>query len=1244
MSLADATASLAENCTRSSRRPADDPVKVIDRDAACAYFAVGAMRRNGKRHDKMLRASSKLAREMKAAGEPGRDISSRTVGALLSRPSTDVRMLDYKVAYDGSYQGVGPIRADDLTAGGKAPFHVTLETVAVQMMMAEQVEGLTSEDETEDADAAAIAPTELPTLGQLKVLITGATGCIGVAVAKKLTALGASVTATSREPDTDGVLATACARFVHCADLTTAGAAAALCDGQHAIVHADDALITPGARAWEAARQDHVHVASTAALLLAAKTSGVGRFVHLSTAALYHSGTDHFFQTIAGLPFIGSFFGTQGMVSAKAAVDTERTPPAALLGRTEWSGLPLAARSTSPYTRTKLQAEVTVQDASVNGLCTVVLRPSEILSPTHEGGTLPRLLAARFMPATPDACVDVTHVDNVAHAVALALQAKRATVSGRTYNIGSHEPLRLWPMLEQLRERLGLPRDTPPRRVPLTLSYVAAFAAEMFMPSNGTLTTYHVAERSVHRILDTTAAKRDLGYTPLVSARETVRRYAREASGAAEAPSTPHMDRYDTMPPAGSTPQAAVVALWETAMSSPERPALLTPSDALPSTRAKRMHLRLVLLLALLAILMEVLFATLARVYTPVRVSPNRWSPRPTKTGLTEGFAFVLIGVAFYILTSDDRLDTHTRVLRCRWSTISYGQLAGLVAAQADTLRRAGVKAGSKVLLVSSMATRAHEIALSLALHAAGATLLIGEPADADSIRALAKAMAPTRPDVIVCSPRDRLLLGVLRLLGRGPSGYTCVSAASLSSWDTTGYQSTQALQKAKPPAPNDAALAALIVGSAVGRAGGVGVGALGGSETRGSSAVLTPVTHATLREQARVYGDAAAGVHARGVPGRAASGVDAKCSFEGARWVSLPCVSQYAMHDVANGGCAVLHPMALGDPEVDLCPHAIHSLVTRFDVSVLVAPPVVWRKMSTALPAGALQSVALPLSIGMPLAPRDLRASDGILRPTVVIESGGDAAAASPSPKGAANNGLITVWASMDGLPVAACTSLAAYDAALLARLSTGSGVCAGVPLAPSQLSIDDAADGIGEVVLTPGSLGGSKPPAKIRTGEAGSLDPHGRLWLHGALPDFVRTVTSGIVPPLDLEHVVMATGVLRWCALVGAPLAVSASATVLVVQLFERTPQDASKELKWGPELRVVLREAILKSRFASLSGTVRILEHRSACPTMGGGLDREALRVWAARRLRKIGAEKLSVEDRLDSAQRLKTKKVD
>merc|ERR1712159_619609 len=103
--------------------------------------------------------------------------------------------------------------------------------------------------------------------------------------------------------------------------------------------------------------------------------------------------------------------------------------------------------------------------------------------------------------------------------------------------------------------------------------------------------------------------------------------------------------------------------------------------------------------------------------------------------------------------------------------------------------------------------------------------------------------------------------------------------------------------------------------------------------------------------------------------------------------------------------------------------------------------------------------------------------------------------------------------------------------------------------------------------IIRQPQAEGAASKAKPLRTVDIGSVDSAGRLWVHGHLADAVRVVPAGTVPPLDMESATMATGLVRWCALVSAPLAMSASATVLVVCLARVNPYNG-QELKWEPE----------------------------------------------------------------------------
>ena len=147
--------------------------------------------------------------------------------------------------------------------------------------------------------------------------------------------------------------------------------------------------------------------------------------------------------------------------------------------------------------------------------------------------------------------------------------------------------------------------------------------------------------------------------------------------------------------------------------------------------------------------------------------------------------------------------------------------------------------------------------------------------------------------------------------------------------------------------------------------------------------------------------------------------------------------------------------------------------------------------------------------------------------------------------------------------------------------------------------------------------------------------------------MSDLVRAPTSiGSMPPLGVEAAVVATGLVSWCALVAAPLAMSASATVLVVCLAKGHPLDNSP-LEWGAEVRVEIRQALRSGCYADISGIMRMLEYKKACPTdakHSSHVDRPRLRLWAAGKLRELGVEKLRTDDKLDSLYLMTRKKKD
>ena len=112
--------------------------------------------------------------------------------------------------------------------------------------------------------------------------------------------------------------------------------------------------------------------------------------------------------------------------------------------------------------------------------------------------------------------VDITNVDNVVHAICLALNAPRA--AGRTYTITNGEHVALWPVITRVLACLGL--STELRRIPVYGALAIGRALELYARLAGgepLLTRYTVSILAREQTYDISAARRDLGYAPVVS-------------------------------------------------------------------------------------------------------------------------------------------------------------------------------------------------------------------------------------------------------------------------------------------------------------------------------------------------------------------------------------------------------------------------------------------------------------------------------------------------------------------------------------------------------------------------------------------------------------------------------------------------------------------------------------------------------------------------------------------------------
>ena len=306
----------------------------------------------------------------------------------------------------------------------------------------------------------------------MSVLVTGATGFVGSAVARALVHCGSQVRVLVRSGSDRGNLQ-GLAVQIAVGDLTDRASLERALAGCTALYHvaADYRL---GAR--DPAQLYRNNVDGTRNILDAARHAGVERMVYTSSVA-----------TI-GLPQDGS--------------PGEETTPVALVDMI------------GHYKRSKYLAEDLVRDAARTGFSVVIVNPSTPIGPgdvkpTPTGQIV--LDAARGRtPAYVDTGLNIVHVDDVAAGHLLAFHRGRA---GERYILGGQD-MTLREILVQIAQLVG--RKPPRIRLPHAALMSIAFVAEAFAKASGrgTRITVESVRMSRKRMFFSSAkAIRDLGYS-----------------------------------------------------------------------------------------------------------------------------------------------------------------------------------------------------------------------------------------------------------------------------------------------------------------------------------------------------------------------------------------------------------------------------------------------------------------------------------------------------------------------------------------------------------------------------------------------------------------------------------------------------------------------------------------------------------------------------------------------------------
>ncbi len=302
----------------------------------------------------------------------------------------------------------------------------------------------------------------------MSVLVTGATGFLGGAVARRLAARGDTVVGTGRDAAAGAALEHDGVRFLPL-DLADAAGVRAAIAGHDAVVHsaALAAAWGPAADFWAA------NVVGTRHVVAACR--GAHRLVHISTPSLCF-----------------------GIGSRTDVAETD----------------PLPDLPTTAYAATKRVAEALVLAA--DGLDAVVLRPRAIYGP-GDRVVLPRLAAALRagrLPRIGDGqnVASVTYVETAARAVLACLDAP--VLARRLYHVADREPVRVWDMVDRLAATIGVPVAT--RRLSTRRALAAASLLEWWTRRAGLrreppLTRYGVSVLAHTQTLDVSALRDDLG-------------------------------------------------------------------------------------------------------------------------------------------------------------------------------------------------------------------------------------------------------------------------------------------------------------------------------------------------------------------------------------------------------------------------------------------------------------------------------------------------------------------------------------------------------------------------------------------------------------------------------------------------------------------------------------------------------------------------------------------------------------
>ena len=321
----------------------------------------------------------------------------------------------------------------------------------------------------------------------MKVLVTGATGFLGKYVVKELVAEGYFVRAFGRNKAVGQSLVSDQVEFFK-GDLSSKQAVEEACKGVEMVVHAGALSTVWGP--WESFYQ--ANVLGTQHVLEASRTNKIKRLVYVSSPSIYAAPKD------------------------QIGIKEEDAPTENHLNN---------------YIKSKILSENLFP--AYPDVPSIILRPRGLFG-VGDTSILPRVLKLSQKIGIPlikegKQLMDMTCVENVALAIALALKADRA--EGQVYNITNGEPTPFKELIEEALQGLELPIRY--KKLPAFLLGGLASSLEVlyrFLPLKGepplTRYTYYLLRYS--QTLDISKAREELGYKPRISIKEGIAQYVQD--------------------------------------------------------------------------------------------------------------------------------------------------------------------------------------------------------------------------------------------------------------------------------------------------------------------------------------------------------------------------------------------------------------------------------------------------------------------------------------------------------------------------------------------------------------------------------------------------------------------------------------------------------------------------------------------------------------------------------------------